>query len=225
MLPLTRGLLRALPRATPLRIAPALTRAFHLTPPITRQVSVAASTEEMQAAKESRVTDPDIPTLDIISNLNVYSDIPAPASAIDTIYDDGFTFTSGLTFTDGSGCILIHNEAFKWRPTVKGDEIEAKAMKTGILELGKEVWGLLDVVTPKPELLIVGTGKRTLMLSKEDRERITELGIRMDVMDTTHAAAQYNLLATERPNGQVAAALLVDAFAEVKKKKGGFGKD
>jgi NADH dehydrogenase [ubiquinone] 1 alpha subcomplex assembly factor 3 len=54
------------------------------------------------------------------------------------------------------------------------------------------------------------------MLSKDDRSRITEMGIRMDVMDTAHAAAQYNLLATERSQGQIAAALIVDAFGAKK---------
>ncbi|KAI5813630.1 hypothetical protein BZA77DRAFT_284514 [Pyronema omphalodes] len=214
-------LLLSLPRLLRLPVS----RGFHTAPPLPRQVSTATSPSELQALKESRVTDPDIPTLDIISNLNVYSDLPAPASSIDILHPHGFTFTSGLTFVDGSGCILLHNEAFKWRPCMLGDSIEATAIKTGILKLGREAWGLLDVVAPKPELLIVGTGKRSLMLSKEDRERIMELGIRVDVMDTAHAAAEYNLLATERPNGQVAAALLVEGFAEVKKKRGGFGRD
>ena len=50
------------------------------------------------------------------------------------------------------------------------------------------------------------------MLSPRDRSRITELGIRMDVMDTANASALYNLLATERSGGEIAAALLVDAF-------------
>ena len=58
----------------------------------------------------------------------------------------------------------------------------------------------------------MGTGRKTLLLSKDNRSRITEMGIRMDVMDTSHAASQYNLLATERPLGQIAAALLVDGF-------------
>ncbi|KAA8901367.1 hypothetical protein FN846DRAFT_781248, partial [Sphaerosporella brunnea] len=60
--------------------------------------------------------------------------------------------------------------------------------------------------------LIVGTGRKKLLLSKQDRNRLTELGVRMDVMDTTHTAARYNLLATERSPNEVAAALLVDGF-------------
>jgi len=131
---------------------------------------------------------------------------------VETVYADGFLFSSGVRFRDGSGALLIHNEAFKWRPAERGSRVEQEAVRKGILELGPEVWGLLDIVHPKPELLIVGTGYRTLMLSNADRGRIMEMGLRMDVMDTTHAASQYNLLATERPQGQIAAALLVDSF-------------
>jgi len=61
------------------------------------------------------------------------------------------------------------------------------------------------------ELLIIGTGKRTLFLAPGDRRRIAELGVRVDVMDTGSAAAQFNLLATERGGG-IAGALLVGGF-------------
>ena len=60
-------------------------------------------------------------------------------------------------------------------------------------------------------LLIIGTGANTLLLSREAKGRILEMGIRVDVMATGSAAAEYNLLAAERP-GQVAAALLAEGF-------------
>lgn len=89
----------------------------------------------------------------------MYSDLPEPASAVETIYNDGFLFTSGASFHDGSGAFMVHNEAFKWRPAEVGSEIEAKALKTGVLELAEEAWGMLDVVHPKPGgffLLLLG---------------------------------------------------------------------
>lgn len=52
------------------------------------------------------------------------------------------------------------------------------------------------------------------MLSPKTRARISELGIRLDVMSTHSAAAQYNLLATERSGSQIAAAMLVDGFGK-----------
>lgn len=190
--------------------------------------------------------------LDTFSSLNVLASAPPPASAVETIFDDGFLLSNGQRIRRG-GALLVHAEAFEWRPAVRGSDAERRAVQQGTLELGPEAWGLLDVVHPKPgmpalrssphptpphpsivhnaqrrarenrnltkrtaEMLIVGTGRRTLLLSKKDRDMITELGIRMDVMDTAHAAAQYNMLATERP-GQIAAALMEDEFGNPKK--------
>ena len=80
--------------------------------------------------------------------------------------------------------------------------------KTGIINLPQNAWGLLSVLYPKPDLLILGTGGKLWMLSKETREALSALGIRVDVMDTGNAAAAYNLLATERGVDGVGAALL-----------------
>ena len=57
-------------------------------------------------------------------------------------------------------------------------------------------------------LAIVVIGYELWMLSKETREALIGLGIRVDVMDTGNAAAAYNLLATERGVDEVGAALL-----------------
>lgn len=45
-------------------------------------------------------------------------------------------------------------------------------------------------------------------LSPETRRHISELGIRIELLDTRNAAAQFNLLATERGVSDVAAALI-----------------
>ena len=45
-------------------------------------------------------------------------------------------------------------------------------------------------------------------LSQETKRLVHEMGIRVEVLDTRNAAAQYNLLATERGVEQVAAALV-----------------
>jgi len=48
------------------------------------------------------------------------------------------------------------------------------------------------------------------------RNYLNELGIRLEIQDTRNAAAQYNLLATERGVGQVAAALIPIGWKEVR---------
>lgn len=54
----------------------------------------------------------------------------------------------------------------------------------------------------------MGTGPSILPISPETRQHIVSLGIRLEVQDTRNAAAQFNLLATERGVGDVAAALV-----------------
>lgn len=51
-------------------------------------------------------------------------------------------------------------------------------------------------------------------ISPRVRQYINSLGIRVDIQDTRNAAAQYNLLATERGIGNVAAALIPIGWRE-----------
>jgi uncharacterized protein len=45
-------------------------------------------------------------------------------------------------------------------------------------------------------------------LAPETRRLVSELGMRIEILDTRNAAAQFNLLATERGVSNVAAALI-----------------
>lgn len=51
-------------------------------------------------------------------------------------------------------------------------------------------------------------------LSPETRRMISEMGVRVEVLDTRNAAAMYNMLATERGVGEVAAALVPVGWVE-----------
>lgn len=58
------------------------------------------------------------------------------------------------------------------------------------------------------ECMMMGLGPTMRPISPETRRHINKLGIRVEVQDTRNAAAQFNLLATERGVQEVAAALL-----------------
>ena len=58
------------------------------------------------------------------------------------------------------------------------------------------------------DLLIIGTGPSVLPISTSMRQYLNGLGVRLEIQDTRNASAQFNLLATERGVGQVAAALI-----------------
>ena len=178
---------------------------------------------------------------EFLSQLDVFSGLPTPPSAVDSVFPDGFLLNDGQMIR-GDGVFLLSNDVLRWRALLSEGELEeaeAKAKKTSVLELPDESWGLLDVIYPKPgivptlpkfgesiacffansifffwplDLLIIGTGYRTLLLHPKNKGRIRDMGINVDVMDTHNAAAEYNLLATERPGSQVAAALLLAGF-------------
>lgn len=135
-----------------------------------------------------------------------------PANSVDACVNDGFHLNNGLKTSGGSGIILVGGEAFSWRPWEGTSTRSPAAMlsKVGTLDIGGSggAWGLLELLWPKPDLLIVGTGSQIWPLSKETREHLNGLGVRIDVMDTRNASAAYNLLATERGTDIVAAAML-----------------
>ncbi|KAK3691955.1 hypothetical protein LTR37_018315 [Vermiconidia calcicola] len=165
--------------------------------------------------------------------MDVLGNTPAPTTAIDVCMDDGFALNSGLRVT-GAGVLLLGGEAFKWRPWISegrpagtigsgatGDDGKGVKSPGGKLQNKKgqwhvddHVWGVLDLAWPKPDLLILGTGRTILPLSPETRRRISDLGVRVEVQDTRNAAAQFNLLATERGVQQVAAALVPIGWRE-----------
>ena len=82
------------------------------------------------------------------NEMNVLNNTVAPSTSIDACLDDGFQLNNGLKITGGSGVLLMGGEAFSWRPwtSKKGRLINGK----GQWECGKDAWGILDLVWPKP---------------------------------------------------------------------------
>lgn len=70
------------------------------------------------------------------------------------------------------------------------------------------------MLTFDTDLLILGLGKEMRPISPRTRQFINSLGIRVDISDTRNAAAQFNLLATERGISTIAAALIPMGFRE-----------
>lgn len=58
------------------------------------------------------------------------------------------------------------------------------------------------------DMLILGLGASIYPLAPETKRQINSLGIRVDIQDTRNAAAQFNLLATERGVSEIAAAMI-----------------
>ncbi|EGC45998.1 DUF498 domain-containing protein [Histoplasma capsulatum var. duboisii H88] len=176
-------------------------------------------TRDTDAIDEAAGPDGDEASESALSALNVLADVAAPSTAIDSCFPDGFQLGNGMRITDGDGCLLVDGEVFRWRPWEAGkndgdsgggrkDGMRAMINEKGQWEVSEEVWGVLKLVWPKPDLLILGLGASVYPISPETRRQINLLGIRIEVQDTRNAAAQFNLLATERGVQEVAAALI-----------------
>ena len=170
-----------------------------------------------------------------LSTLNILSGIPSPTTAIDSCMDDGFQLDNGLRIENGDGVILVGGEAFSWRPWEIGNG--QLVNDKGQFEVDDLLaWGVFNIVFPRPgeitffffssfffffffsslltilliyiELLILGIGTTLFPLSPNTKRQINSLGMRVEVLDTRNAAAQFNLLATERGVSEIAAALI-----------------
>ncbi|KAF2666216.1 hypothetical protein BT63DRAFT_458582 [Microthyrium microscopicum] len=160
--------------------------------------------EERPVSDETTQTD--------FNEMNVLGNVPPPASAIESCREDGFVLANGVNILK-SGIMLVAGEVFRWSPwngktDTKQDTMKGLLRLNGTVHFGPEVWGILDVIWPKPDLLVIGTGKSIRAISPETRKIINNMGIRLEVLDTRNAAAQYNLLATERGVHEVAAAMI-----------------
>ncbi|PVH98809.1 hypothetical protein DM02DRAFT_595347 [Periconia macrospinosa] len=157
-----------------------------------------------------------------LASFDVLRNTAAPATAIDACTPEGFALDNGMRIS-GSGILLVGGEVFRWRPwlqehrkegTVGGgatgeDEMTGRLLnKKGQWEVPNSAWGVLELIYPKPDLLIIGTGPHTIPIAPSVREYLNSLGLRLEIQDTGNASAQFNLLATERGVEQVAAALI-----------------
>ncbi|KAG0648737.1 hypothetical protein D0Z07_4815 [Hyphodiscus hymeniophilus] len=168
-----------------------------------RLLSAPKSHDRGPISEESTQTD--------FGSLNVLGGTPAPSTSIDACLSNGFHLNSGVKIVD-AGVLLVAGEAFSFRPWEAGaaDGLGSSRLvnEKGQWEVSDEAWGLLGLVWPKPDLLILGLGKEMRPLSPKTRQYLNSLGVRIDIQDTRNAAAQFNLLATERGVGSVAAALI-----------------
>ncbi|KAF1352857.1 hypothetical protein EJ07DRAFT_168760 [Lizonia empirigonia] len=184
-------------------------RHIHTSRPLLMQSKPPKSRD--RGPKSDEDTQTDFGALDVLRNT------AAPATSIDATTSDGFALNNQMRVS-GCGLLLVGGEAFRWRPWAQGGKEGAVAegadvSRTGRLTNAKGQW---ELVWPKPDLLIIGTGPSVLPLAPNVRRYLNDLGIRLEVQDTRNASAQFNLLATERGVGQVAAALIPTGWRDGK---------
>ncbi|KAK7696190.1 hypothetical protein QCA50_000841 [Cerrena zonata] len=124
---------------------------------------------------------------------NILAGGEAPAVLINTVSQEGIQLADGLVIP--SACIFLEGKTFLWDvPPTLWDKWTP------------EHFEIFDVVVPKPELLLLGTGPRVQLPPSPIRQYLAKIGVQVDFMDTKNACSTYNLLTEE--GRRVAAALL-----------------
>ncbi|KAI0527866.1 hypothetical protein F5B22DRAFT_582612 [Xylaria bambusicola] len=145
--------------------------------------------------------------------MDVLGNTPVPSTVVDICMSEGFQLNSGAMITDGSGVILVGGEAFEWKPWLPRGEPRLLNAK-GQWEIPNETLGMFSLLWPRPDILVLGLGPEIRPISPELRRHISSLGMKVEILDTRNAAAQFNLLATERGVHDVAAALIPIGWKE-----------
>ncbi|RUS13061.1 hypothetical protein BC937DRAFT_86412, partial [Endogone sp. FLAS-F59071] len=106
---------------------------------------------------------------------------------IDTVTRDGFVLTNNVQ-TKGP-LIVLNGEAFLW---------DVEQGKAGMFEgWSVDVLKVFEIIDPKPDIVIFGTGKTFTPVPPKLREYLYGLGIQVDQMDTKNASSTYNVLTEE----------------------------
>ncbi|KAF8645515.1 hypothetical protein AX16_007799 [Volvariella volvacea WC 439] len=124
---------------------------------------------------------------------NILADDTPPPVQVKSISEEGIQLSDGLLIP--SACVFLEGQVFLW-----------DVPQTSWQSWSKEYFELFEVVVPRPEILILGTGKTLSQPPPFIRQHLASLGIQLEVMDTRNACSTYNLLSEE--GRRVAAALL-----------------
>lgn len=125
-----------------------------------------------------------------------------PVNYIESVKKDGFHLANQLFIQSPNekgeiiGALLLETESFEINLSNNGFTITNNIL----VEFHDDLFKLLSKIHPKPEILVVGLGKRARMLSEKNRKQFVALGIQLEIGDSLHSAKIFDLLATERPN-------------------------
>ncbi|GAA5832907.1 hypothetical protein JCM3766R1_007088 [Sporobolomyces carnicolor] len=123
-----------------------------------------------------------------------------PSLSITTLTPSaGYTLSDGLVLP--SPILMIDGVAFMWDVKPPVEDYKGGSWEGFDIEKLK----IFEVVNPRPEILLVGTGKTGLFPPPKFKQYLNSLGIQVDVLDSRNAASTYNLLSEE--GRRVAAAL------------------
>lgn len=148
--------------------------------------------------------------VDLIKKNDILLYSTKPLNYIESVKTNGFHLANNLLISspnkqgDVIGALLIESESFEVNFSNDGYKI-INGFMVDFNE--QEVLQIFNKIHPKPEIAVIGLGKKSRVLSESNRKYFSSLGIQLEIGDSNNAAQIFDLLATERPN--VISALLL----------------
>ncbi|WFD36953.1 hypothetical protein MCUN1_003845 [Malassezia cuniculi] len=164
------------------RFAPAL----HRVPSIQSHISTKALRIHTSAVRKGALDDAGGLT-------NILEDESIPIR-VANVSKEEIVLADGLVLPPN--CLFLNGHIFTWNtPVVKMMEVMPNGR--GWEAWTDDIWTIFETVTPRPELLIIGTGDTVLPVPPSIRSFLNSLGIQLDVQSTRNACSTYNLLSEE----------------------------
>lgn len=142
--------------------------------------------------------------VDLIKRNDMLAYSQKPRNNIESVRSNGFLFSSNIFVSSPSeetgdviGTLLLDSDIFEVNLGANGFRI-TNGFMVEFDEL--TVLTVFNKIHPKPEIVVVGLGKQSRVLSESNRKYFSNLGIQIEVSDSNNAAQNFDLLATERPN-------------------------
>ncbi|KAI8875621.1 hypothetical protein K501DRAFT_202258 [Backusella circina FSU 941] len=122
-----------------------------------------------------------------------------PNVGIEVLTTYGFVLSNNVKVEEP--VMLINGSCFLWNapPVAKDSHLPMK-------DWDLDTFKIFELISPKPEIIMFGTGKNFAPIPEHIRKYFFKLGVQVDQMNTKHATATYNVLAEE--GRRVAAAFL-----------------
>ncbi|RXK41843.1 hypothetical protein M231_00842 [Tremella mesenterica] len=121
---------------------------------------------------------------------NIFETPERPSLSIVKLNERGFHLSDRLVIP--GGVIISDHRAFLWDV-----DPPSPATPQGWGGWSKERFAIFESVSPRPEILLFGTGQTVVPPPAAIKEYVSSLGVQMDVMDSRNAASTYNLLIEE----------------------------
>lgn len=77
------------------------------------------------------------------------------------------------------------------------DKLHAAWSPRKVKDITPESLAALELLEPKPDLVVIGTGKQIVSLSEDVERYLREIDVKVETGDTANAASTFNVLVEE----------------------------